>query len=108
MHDQAQSNAPMTLEDKMNGIRGQLKQFGEMFLAIKKDVAASEVNSIEDRPEELANLTLAYRHMEDCIMRLGKVIQAYQGGKSIYDKPAGIVAGNAPGTGGAPMTDKKA
>ncbi|MDP6526530.1 MAG: hypothetical protein QGH15_20140 [Kiritimatiellia bacterium] len=33
-----------------------------------------------------ANITLAFRHLEDARMRLGKVIQAATGGVSIYDK----------------------
>lgn len=33
-----------------------------------------------------ANLTLVFRHLEDARMRLGKVMQAYQGGISILDK----------------------
>lgn len=33
-----------------------------------------------------ANLTLAFRHLEDARMRLGKAMQAYQGGISILDK----------------------
>lgn len=36
----------------------------------------------EDRGEVLANLTLAYRHIEDARMRLGKVFQALNGGVS--------------------------
>jgi hypothetical protein len=32
------------------------------------------------------NIELAYRHLEDAAMRLGKVIQAADGGKSVYDK----------------------
>lgn len=40
----------------------------------------------EDRGEVLANITLAYRHLEDAAMRLGKAIQAYDGGVSVYDK----------------------
>lgn len=38
-----------------------------------------------DKSEMIANATLAYRHCEDVAMRLGKAIQAYEGGKSIYD-----------------------
>ena len=34
----------------------------------------------------LANITLAFRHLEDARMRIGKVMQAYQGGISILDK----------------------
>lgn len=33
-----------------------------------------------------ANITLSYRHLEDAAMRLGKAIQAYDEGKSCYDK----------------------
>jgi len=37
-----------------------------------------------------ANVTLAYRHLEDARMRLGKVIQHYEGGGSKYDKPISV------------------
>lgn len=33
-----------------------------------------------------ANITLAFRHVEDARMRLGKVIQALDGGISCYTK----------------------
>jgi len=36
--------------------------------------------------EAVANVTLAFRHLEDASMRLGKAIQALDGGVSIYDK----------------------
>lgn len=36
--------------------------------------------------EAIANVTLAYRHLEDASMRLGKAIQALDGGVSVYDK----------------------
>lgn len=32
------------------------------------------------------NLMLAYRHIEDARMRLGKVMQAHDGGTSVYPK----------------------
>jgi hypothetical protein len=37
-------------------------------------------------PEANANCMLAYRHLEDASMRLGKAIQALDGGVSVYDK----------------------
>lgn len=40
----------------------------------------------KDAGEIIANITLAYRHLEDASMRLGKAIQAYDGGASVYDK----------------------
>jgi len=36
--------------------------------------------------EMKANIMLAYRHLEDARMRLGKVVQAYDGGSSCYPK----------------------
>jgi hypothetical protein len=33
-----------------------------------------------------ANVMLAYRHLEDCRMRLGKAIQAFDGGTSVYPR----------------------
>lgn len=36
--------------------------------------------------EARANIELALRHLEDCRMRLGKVIQAMDGGKSCYNQ----------------------
>ena len=33
-----------------------------------------------------ANAMLAYRHLEDASLRLGKCIQALDGGVSVYDK----------------------
>lgn len=51
-------------------------------------------NTIKNRPEVvgqdtgemIANVTLAYRHLEDASMRIGKAIQAFDGGVSVYDK----------------------
>ena len=36
--------------------------------------------------EAKANFTIAYRHLEDARMRFGKVIQAMEGGVSIWDE----------------------
>jgi len=38
------------------------------------------------RQEMAANLTLAYRHLEDARMRIGKAVQAFDGGKSCYPR----------------------
>ena len=40
----------------------------------------------ETNGEAIANVMLAYRHLEDASMRLGKAIQALDGGVSVYDK----------------------
>ncbi len=91
-------NGPTTdLEGVMSLWREDLKVFAAKILNLKNNLSGTETKQGEDRGEELANLTLAYRHLEDCIMRLGKVIQAFKGGKSIYDKPVSennVVKGN--------------
>lgn len=38
------------------------------------------------KTEMIANTILCYRHLEDAAMRLGKAIQAHDGGISVYDK----------------------
>lgn len=74
----------------MQMMRDSLKPFAVQLFAIRKQIGAAPVDpkSVEDRAEELANLTLAYRHLEDAIMRCGKVIQAYNGGVNPNEKPA--------------------
>lgn len=46
----------------------------------------------EDTGEVIANLQLAYRHLEDASMRLGKALQAHDGGVSVYDKATTVGA----------------
>lgn len=74
------------MTEVVNNVRRELKMLGAAINTLKSDVANSEVAQGEDRGEVLANLTLAYRHMEDASMRLGKVLQARDGGVSVYDK----------------------
>lgn len=49
--------------------------------------AERKVRENEDVGEQIANAMLAYRHLEDAKMRVGKVIQATVGA-SIYDQGA--------------------
>jgi len=55
---------------------------GEMRSAI---AAAININGDLEN-EAKANITLAYRHLEDARMRFGKAIQAMEGGVSIWDE----------------------
>lgn len=52
----------------------------------ERDVKKLEPSTEIDYGEALANLTLAFRHLEDARMRIGKCMQQLQGGVSIYDK----------------------
>jgi hypothetical protein len=54
--------------------------------AVIKTIAATVVSLNCDNGEATANVMLAYRHLEDASMRLGKAIQALDGGVSVYDK----------------------
>ncbi len=68
------------------------KQFREEILIIERNVKAmmaidaGEAGEKADVGETKANIMLAYRHLEDARMRLGKVIQAQDGGVSCYKK----------------------
>jgi hypothetical protein len=73
-------------------LRTQIKEIAKEVLAAH-DVAAlyhpediSPLEPVHNLSEMHANLTLAYRHLEDAAMRLGKAIQAFDGGQSVYDK----------------------
>ena len=46
----------------------------------------NEQTSANQHGEMKANVMLCYRHLEDARMRMGKAIQAYDGGKSCYPK----------------------
>jgi hypothetical protein len=64
--------------DVANEARMQIKAVAAAVLAMRDGMIAPE--------EAIANIMLAYRHLEDASMRLGKVIQALDGGVSVYDK----------------------
>lgn len=65
-------------------------RFADNMRIALKDIAA-QINDMkvalpkETHPEVFANLTLAYRHLEDASMRLGKVKQFNGDGQSPYD-----------------------
>lgn len=59
--------------------------------------AVADGESLVDAQEEMAaNITLALRHLEDASMRVGKGIQAFNGGKSPLDGTMGSGAAAAP------------
>jgi hypothetical protein len=64
-------------------IRSELKALAAAVLEMRPDTANQEA---------VANIMLAYRHLEDASMRLGKVIQALDGGVSVYDKATTVGA----------------
>ena len=76
----------MTFEEKLNHFRKELKHAGAFIMEIREDRDTRVTVKEEYRGEVMANLTLSYRHIEDASMRIGKVLQALNGGVSVYDK----------------------
>lgn len=77
----------MTFDEKMTDIRVKIKDIAKYVNFTKEQKGRSDDrDSSENFGEVMANLTLAYRHLEDASMRIGKVIQHRNGGVSIYDK----------------------
>jgi hypothetical protein len=72
-------------------LRRELKALAEKVLALRggdRQASNMDINAgwVEANGEATANVMLAYRHLEDASMRLGKAIQALDGGVSVYDK----------------------
>lgn len=83
------------MKDVINAHRSSILTLEQNLLSLKTHICTTDLTTrpdvptdtpAADRNEMLANVTLAYRHLEDARMRLGKVIQAYDGGISVYDK----------------------
>ena len=72
-------------------IRSEIKNIGSRTLFLKKKLMAECSTGDKDLDSEaIANAVLAFRHLEDAAMRLGKVLQALNGGVSQYDN-SGVV-----------------
>ena len=79
----------MSFKDDANALRHMIEGIKSEVKAMRDhDVftQAFTVAQAEATGEMKANITLAFRHLEDARMRLGKAIQAYDGGVSCYDK----------------------
>lgn len=84
--------APADLLGVINGLRAKVLEVGESVKAQHKHGALVGLKDSDTTGEMHANITLAYRHLEDARMRLGKVIQAHDGGVSCFDKGKGGVS----------------
>ncbi len=71
-----------------HGMRDEIKEFGTSLLMLKCHVVFDEDEKYVGQHGEMkANIMLAYRHLEDARMRIGKILQAADDGISILDKP---------------------
>lgn len=71
-----------------SGLRTSIAELGDDVLALNNHSVFMRIEAgteeLADPGEMRANIKLAYRHLEDARMRLGKVIQAFDGGQSVY------------------------
>jgi len=81
------SGRQMTFEECCASMREQIKKDAEVVRHLKTaSVFESEQSYPGQHGEMIANIMLAYRHLEDARMRIGKVLQAADDGVSILDK----------------------
>ena len=91
MANDTQSGMPITalpFNETCYHIRDNLKQWTRIVMDVRKGhpIFKSLSDGIRDDSEMIANLMLAYRHLEDATMRIGKAVQAFDGGKSVYPR----------------------
>lgn len=64
-----------------------IKKTADKVFALRDHPSFDRVQSHPNQHSEMqANIMLTYRHLEDARMRVGKIMQAIQGGVSILDK----------------------
>lgn len=84
----AEMKDPTTFDEECFGPRAALKGIGEQVKALMKHPVFTSgwYLTTDDFGEMKANIMLAYRHIEDARMRLGKAVQAFDGGTSCYPR----------------------
>jgi hypothetical protein len=76
----------------LNRVRREIKDVAQNTKALKQLVQMEGATVVHDVGDTVANVVLAYRHLEDASMRLGKAIQAADGGVSVYDRDTTVGA----------------
>ena len=85
----------MTFKELANHHRTNLKRCAaalKVAIDMHKQFPFEADDKKADAGEMTANLMLAYRHIEDASSRLGKAIQASDGGISVYDRSTTVGA----------------
>lgn len=84
---QDQVQREMTLEEKCNDIRSEVKKIEKYTRSLLNDKTYRNEQSFCGQHEEMkAQTMLAVRALEEARMRIGKVLQYSGDGVSIYDK----------------------
>jgi len=75
------------LREEIEGTKGRVAKLPTHGFFQDENGTLARTNIPTDRHQNmLDNITLVFRHLEDARMRIGKVLQAHQGGISILDK----------------------
>ena len=75
------------LETRCENVRGEIKDLAEVVKSfMNDDWFQNEQAFANQHGEAKANIMLAYRHLEDARMRVGKIVQQIQGGVSKFDR----------------------
>lgn len=85
--EQMQAETPFN--ERCYEMRDRLKVLARQVQGLKAHSSCSAAGKVMpggDRGEMIANIMLAYRHLEDAAMRLGKAVQAFDGGTSVYPR----------------------
>ena len=78
---------PRSLEERCDYFRLVIKDTGTQVKKLLNHSTFEGEQMFEGQHSEMkANIMLAYRHLEDARMRIGKVMQQIQGGVSKFDK----------------------
>lgn len=75
----------------MDALRTGIKNMVAEAVSIKSEIQKDGPDGADvgqNKGEMLANITIAYRHLEDAAMRFGKVIQSADGGESPLGGPS--------------------
>lgn len=94
-------NSPLGIEQFITAVRAlrkDLKLIAETVWLLRYPETQNPEH-VGRLPEMSANVSLAYRHLEDASIRLGKAIQAADGAQSVYDKTESAGATPEPGAG---------
>lgn len=86
MADQSTPTVPAAhreLYQHCEALRRDIKRVADLVQAIRMH---PDLHDSTMPREAGANITLAYRHLEDASMRLGKALQALDDGTSVYDR----------------------
>jgi len=78
----------MAFNEECYSLRDEMRAIAKKIADLRYGLTAREANEEFPAPADvggmIANLMLAYRHIEDATMRMGKAVQAFDGGTSVY------------------------